>query len=278
MPNEEMIRHWNEQSGPRWVRLHPRLDAQIASLWKPLLDEVGEGEAVLDVGCGCATTTLEIAERVGPEGHVTGIDVARPMLEHAEHRAREQGAGNIRFVEADAQIHALPDQTFDRVFSRFGVMFFEDPVAAFSNVRRSMRRGARLGFICWQGMEKNDWMRVPFAAIKDCIDVPPPPAPGSPGPFAFGDRNRLLEILSGAGFSGVEIESQERPVTIGGLRGLDEAVEFTQSMGMIASLLEKAGPAVAPRVRSALRSAYEQHHTPEGVQLASASWLVRAQA
>lgn len=278
MPNEDMIRHWNEQSGPRWVRMQPRLDAQIAPLAKPLLQEVDQGETVLDIGCGCAQTTLELAERVGSEGHVTGLDIAHPMLAHAEERARERGARNVKFVVADAQTHELSGQAYDRVFSRFGVMFFEDPAAAFSNVRRAMRPGARLGFICWQGMEKNDWMKVPFKAVSSCVDVPPPPAPGAPGPFSLGDRDGLHALLSDAGFSGIDIESQERPVTIGGMPGLDDAVEFTQSIGMIAALLAQAAPAARPRVQAALESAFKPYHTAEGVQLSSASWLVRAMA
>jgi SAM-dependent methyltransferase len=200
------------------------------------------------------------------------------MLAHAEERARERGAGNIRFVVADAQTHALPEQAFDRVFSRFGVMFFEDPAAAFSNVRRSMRRGARLGFICWQGMKKNDWLRVPFEAVASFIDVPPAPAPGAPGPFALGDRDRLFGLLAEAGFSDIEVESQERPVTIGGMPGLDNAVEFVQSIGMIASLLAESAPATRPEVDAALRRAFQPHDTPEGVKLETASWLVRATA
>ncbi len=278
MPNEEMIQYWNKQGGPRWMAALSRLDAQIAHLAAGLLSEVERGEAVLDVGCGCALTTLDLAERVGPTGHVVGIDIARPMLELAKKTAQERGAENVEFVTADAQTHALPEQTFDRVFSRFGVMFFDDPVAAFSNIRQSMRRGARLGLLCWQNKEKNDWMRVPFQAIASVIEVPPAPAADAPGPFSLGDRDRLHSLLAAAGFESIDIESQVSPVTIGGAPGIDSAVEHTRSMGMISSLLAKADPAVVPRVEAALRCAYEPYDTPEGVKLGSASWLVRATA
>lgn len=116
MANEEMFRRWNEQFAAGWVRMQPRLDAQIAPLAEPLLDEVEKGETVLDVGCGCAQTTLALAERVDPEGHVTGIDVARPMLEQAEERARKRGTRNVDFVAADAQTHPLPENTVDRAY------------------------------------------------------------------------------------------------------------------------------------------------------------------
>ena len=170
------------------------------------------GKTVLDIGCGCGHTSLSLAHRVGAQGAITGIDTSAPMLSlartPAEHRA-EPGAA-IEFVEADAQTHAIQRDSFDAVFSRFGVMFFEDPVAAFSNIRTALRPNGRLGFCCWQPRAVNPFMTVPAQAALELLPPPPEMPPRAPGPFAFAEPDYIHSILSRSGFSDISITPLSR--------------------------------------------------------------------
>ena len=176
-PNAEQITYWNEQSGPKWVALDGRLDALISPYGDRALERTKPalGERVLDVGCGCGRTTLELAARVGSPGSVTGIDISTVMLARARERARKSGAQNVRFENADVQTHAFEPGSFDLAFSRFGVMFFADPVAAFANLRGALAPGGRLAFVCWQPLANNPWMQVPLAATAPHLKLPEPP-------------------------------------------------------------------------------------------------------
>jgi SAM-dependent methyltransferase len=274
-PNSEQIAYWNEKAGPKWVAFESMLDTQIAPLGEAVMERarVGRGERVLDVGCGCGQATLELARRVGPTGAVTGVDVSRPMLARAGERAREAGLRHVRFVEADAQQTPLGDAAFELLFSRFGVMFFEDPVAAFRNLRRSLVPGGRLAFVCWQAIKLNPWMLVPTQAVAQVLPMPQPPAPGAPGPFAFADPARVRALLEDAGFAKVAIE----PLLGASRRGsLDEAVEFALVVGPAAAALHEAGEAARPRAEAAVRAALAPFATPSGVHLDYAAWSVHA--
>ena len=222
------------------------LDEQISPLGLAAMEraKISAGERVLDVGCGCGQTTLELAARVGPRGSVTGIDISTPMLERARARAAEQGLSGVRFVNADAQSTPLGPAAFDLVFSRFGVMFFTDPKAAFANLRASLAPDGRVAFVCWQELALNPWIRVPLLAAAQQIALPAPPAAGAPGPFSFADPGRLRGILTGAGFSEVAIEPLEGELLVGGARArVDEAVEIVLEMGPMAAALREAGRA-----------------------------------
>src|SRR6266850_2472283 len=182
--NQEQIRYWNEQGGPRWVQRQQQLDAQINPLGLVAMQraEIRPGERALDVGCGCGQTTLELAQRVGASGSVLGIDISQPMLTRARERQQELGIKNLEFLHADAQTYSFERERFDLIFSRFGVMFFDDPAAAFANLRTALRSAGRLCFLCWQTLEKNEWARVPFLAATRHVQPPAPPAPDAPGP------------------------------------------------------------------------------------------------
>ena len=201
--NTEQREYWNEQAGPTWVRNQERLDAQIQPWGELALNALAAapGEAVLDVGCGCGATSLALAAQVGPEGRVVGLDLSGPMLARARERAAAEGRANVSFLQADAQTHAFAPE-FDALFSRFGVMFFDDPPAAFANLAGALRPGGRLSFACWQGREQNGWVSIPMAALIGEVELPPPPAPDAPGPFALGDPDRLRALLEGAGPEG----------------------------------------------------------------------------
>jgi SAM-dependent methyltransferase len=234
------------------------------------------GTAVLDVGCGCGDTTIEIARRVAP-GDVLGIDISAPMLTRAAQQAQVAGVA-ARFELADAQTYTFEPARFDVLFSRFGVMFFVDPGTAFTNLRAALRPGGRLGFACWQALPDNPWMAVPMMAAAQHVTLPQPPAPGAPGPFAFADPDRVRAILEGAGFRDVRLADHRTTLTVGGAGPLDRAVDFLLQMGPTAALLRGADDTLRARVAGAVREALAPHHTPEGVRMSAAAWLVTGHA
>jgi SAM-dependent methyltransferase len=274
-PNAEQIRYWNETIGPRWIEQEAMLDAQIAPLGLAAIERAGvaRGELVLDVGCGCGQTTLQLAERVGPEGEVLGVDVSSPMLARARQRAK--GLAHVRFENADAQTHRFA-RGFDLAFSRFGVMFFADPVAAFANLRGALRARGRLAFVCWQALDRNPWLQVPLRALAGIVALPAPPPPGAPGPFAFADPERVRGILGRAGFAAVELAPLCGDLALGAGGGLERAVGFAMEMGPASALLREAGAEARERARDAIRAALEPFATPDGVRAEYAAWAVTA--
>lgn len=277
-PNAQQIEYWNDSAAAKWVAQAPLLDAQLAPLGLAALERAAPraGERVLDVGCGCGQTVLQLAERVGPGGRVFGIDVSQPMLARARERALELACENVEFAQGDAQTQPFPESSFDLVFSRFGVMFFSDPAAAFANLRRALRADGRIVFVCWQELGKNPWMQVPVEAALTCVPPPERAAPGAPGPFAFADAERVQGCLRTAGFRGTRVEALERPVLLGGGGTLDDALGFLLQVGPMSALLKGAEPELRRRVRDAVERALGPYVSPEGVRLGSASWIVRA--
>ena len=277
-PNAEQIEYWSRRGGPTWVEHQRQVDASIRPYGDAAIERgaPAPGERVLDLGCGCGETTLQLSQRVAPGGSVTGIDISDVMLDRARGRARLAAAAGVRFENADAQTHAFAPGSFDLAFSRFGVMFFVDPVAALANVARALAPGGRLAFVCWQQVAKNPWTLVPMTAAAKYVELPARPEPGAPGPFAFGDGARLRGILERAGYADVGLESFEHDFRLGGAGGLDAAVEFVTKIGPTARLLADASAETRARVADALREALAPHLTDEGVRLASAAWLVTA--
>jgi SAM-dependent methyltransferase len=280
-PNAEQIAFWNETAGPKWVALQDVLDQQIRPLGQAVMDRTGiaSGERVLDVGCGTGDSTVELARRVGPTGSVTGVDLSAPMLARARQRASAAGLHNVTFEAADAQTTRLERARFDVCFSRFGVMFFIDPAAAFTNLHAALRPGGRLGFVCWQALADNPWMRVPLGAAARHITLPPPPEPGAPGPFSFADPARVRVILEGAGFGDVTLVDHRSMLTIGGGKGLDEVTDILLTgVGPTSAAMRQADPAARAAVAAAVREALAPYHTSAGVRMEGAAWLVTARA
>ncbi len=278
-PNAEQIRYWNEEAGPRWVSYAERLDGFIEPLGRLAMDRagVGAGERVLDVGCGCGQSTLQLGERVGAAGRVTGIDLSAPMLERAAERARRAGAGNVRFRIADAQSAELAGAAFDLVYSRFGVMFFQDPPAAFANLRRALGADGRVAFVCWQALGKNPWLLEPMLAAGQHVELPAPPAPGTPGPFSLGDPDRLRAVLGEAGFAEVDVQGVETRLALGGSGGVEEACDFIlEGVGPLRGLLAEADAETREAVAGAVRELIASKQTPDGVRVDAAVWLVTA--
>ena len=278
--NVEMIRYWNEGAGPAWVAMQERLDAQLAALGALTRERAGvaPGERVLDVGCGCGGTALELARAVGADGRVVAVDISESMLARARARAEAAGLeGRIEWRCADAQTARFADASFDCVYSRFGVMFFEDPPAAFANVRRALRPGGRLAFVCWQARERNPWMMAPAIAAMQHVAFPPPPPPDAPGPFAFADAERVRDILTAAGFEDIAHEAVDRPMPLGS-GGLDEALELFLAVGPVGQALREAqaGPEQRERVVAAVREALARFETPRGLEAPASAWVVTA--
>ncbi|MEE8579987.1 MAG: class I SAM-dependent methyltransferase, partial [Myxococcota bacterium] len=277
------IAYWNEQAGPKWVAKQEMLDAQLALLGECGLDAaaLSEGERVLDVGCGCGASTLELVQRVGSSGEVVGIDVSKVMLARARERARVRRLENIHFQCADAQVFAFDSGHFDALTSRFGVMFFSDPGAAFANLLQALRPGGRLAFVCWQPLAANPWMHVPMAAAGSVVPLPPRPPPDAPGPFSFGDPERVDRILREALFDHVTIDALETTLSIGGETDLDQAVDFVLDLGPTAALLREVDETTRSRARSAVREALSPYQRGDDrlgsrVEMPCAVWLVRA--
>jgi ubiquinone/menaquinone biosynthesis C-methylase UbiE len=277
-PNAEQITFWNEVAAPKWLRFQQVLDQQLRGLGRLVMDRaaIRLGERVLDVGCGCGDTTLELARRVGRGGSIVGIDVSTPMLERALESARAIEVANVAFWNADAQTHSLPPAAFDLAYSRFGVMFFVDPAHAFTNLSRALRPGGRVSFVCWQALERNPWMAVPMAAAARAITFPARPGPEAPGPFSFADPDRVRRILGEAGLTEVTLEGWETMLAVGGTGALDDTVEFLVEMGPLGAALRDAGPSYRPRVVEAVRDAIAPFHGPQGVRMSAAVWLVNA--
>jgi SAM-dependent methyltransferase len=277
-PNAEQIKYWNEVSGPKWVALYDLVNAQIAPLGIRAMERAAlrAGEHVLDIGCGCGGTTIELARRVGPAGTATGIDISSVMLERARASAAAAGVANLRFENADAQTHGFPRHSLDVLYSRFGVMFFTDPAAAFGNLRAALRPGGRLAFVCWQSVQQNPWMFVPLMVAAQHIALPAPPPPGAPGPFAFADPERVRGILSDAGFGDIAFEEVNETLTVAGGGDLDQTVNFLLQMGPTGSAMREAAQDKLATVMAAVREALTPFVTAQGVRMASAAWIVTA--
>jgi SAM-dependent methyltransferase len=270
-----------EKAGEAWVRMQERTDALIDPLGRVAIERLGAvaGEGLLDVGCGCGQTLLELAERVGPSGHVLGVDISPPMLA----RARERIAGRppIEVALGDAQTYAFAPGAFDAVYSRFGVMFFEDPGAAFRNLRAAARSGGRLSFVCWQALAKNPWAARPLEAVMRLLPesaMPDMLREGRPGPFFLSDPARVRAILCAGGWKDISLEPVEMPLHLGGAATLDEAVAYSLQIGPAARAMADALAGLKPALEAALREALAPFAGARGVFLDGAAFVVTARA
>ncbi len=276
--NEAQIEYWNAASGLKWVKHQATLDRQIGPHGEAMLEHAAPqpGEVVLDIGCGCGAVTLDVAGRVGESGSATGLDISAPMLAHARNRASEGAVNNASFVQADAQVHDLPEGSFDLAVSRFGVMFFADPVAAFGNVRRSLKPSGRLTFACWRAPQENPWMILPVMAAAQFVEMPPPPDPGEPGPFSFADKAKVERILSESGFGEIGVTSLELQMALGHPSDPDSPLDLLFDIGPLSRMLADASDDVRAKVREAVSALFARHSTDSGVVMESAAWIVTA--
>ena len=266
-----------EQAKQFWVREADRWDGTSGLFGDAMIDaaDLAPGQRVLDVGCGAGSTTIEAARRVAPTGAAIGVDISGSALALARERAVASGFDGVDFIEADAQTHPFESGAFDALISRFGTMFFGDPVAAFANLRRSLRRGGRLAIVAWQGPFESEWTAVAVkVAIAQFGQPPDLGAPGGPGPFAFADGDRFSSVVSEAGFRDVILAAITRPMLMGS--DVEDVVgmvaETPQSKGLFAGQPEAKVQAAI----GALRDAFAPYARPEGVVMSGTAWLLTA--
>jgi SAM-dependent methyltransferase len=276
-PNSVQIAYWGESAGRRWSTAQESLDAVLAPLGLLAVERGAprRGERVLDVGCGCADTTLELSNRVGSAGYVLGVDISEPMLARASERLVASGRSNVELGRVDAQTHTFPPD-FDLVYSRFGVMFFDDSRAAFANLRRATSPGGRLAFVCWQSLDRNPWMSLPLGVVERHLGPAIHPGPDEPGPFAFAATADIEAILRDAGFVDIAFESVQRRLRLGA--DLESALEFVaDSVGLTAAMLREAPLEVRAPCVDDLREMLGNHVETSGVHLDAAVWVVSAE-
>ena len=271
--NADQIKFWDGPTGHKWAQFQADMDRNLTDATAGIMPFAAAkaGERVLDIGCGAGQTTFLLADAVGTGGHVTGVDISGPLLGVARHRARK----NVEFIHSDAAFYAFKPE-YDLVFSRFGVMFFDAPAEAFANIRKSLKPGGRLAFVCWRPAQENQWVALPAGAARDLLPAQPPPDPLAPGPFAFADPKRVETILSDAGFKNVRIEKLDGRMDLG--KDSDHAAFQMTNLGPLSRALGDTAvdDATRERVRVAVMAALEKIRTPDGIRPAIACWLVGA--
>ena len=277
-PNSDQIAFWNGDAGQRWVDDQEAMDATLEPFGEAAMEALGvpKGGEVIDLGCGCGGTTLELARRTGPMGRVLGIDISTPMLGRARERASAASLGHTLFVNTDASTYRFEAQAFDCAFSRFGVMFFDRPAAAFANIRKALRPGGRLGFACWRALAENEWVTLARDVALRHVAPLEPARPGAPGPFAFAEPAHVASVLGRAGFTGIT------------LRPVDHAMRHAGEVAEIAATMARMGPAsrliadapenVRGRIVEDLAEAIAPRYDGKAIDLAAAAWIVTANA
>jgi SAM-dependent methyltransferase len=275
--NTAMQRHWNEVAGPRWVARAGLQEARNIEVAALLQQEAAPqpGERVLDVGCGTGATAIPFAQAVGPGGHVTGVDISEPMLEQCRKNVATAGAANLSFVLADAQVHRFPADSFDLLISRFGVMFFADPVAAFTNLHAGLRHGGRLCMAVWASLSENTHWKVPFEIAVKHFGEPEPADPREPGPMAFRDPAYLRDILAKAGFADISVTP--RAFHVRGAAAANEA-EHAALFGPAWRLMEEKNAPEAARqaIVAEIATAFAPYMTADGLRLPGTVLIAKA--
>jgi SAM-dependent methyltransferase len=269
--NEEQIQYWNAKAGATWVEQQAHLDKLLSPISEAGMKaaQFTNAESALDIGCGCGDTSIELA-RCG--GNVVGVDISAPMLAHA--RSRAESIHNLTFYETDAATIDFNDQ-YDLLFSRFGVMFFSAPEAAFKSLRRALKPTGRMVFICWQPPSENPWMSLAGKAVQPFLPAPvAPPNPRAPGPFAFADPAYILQTLNNAGFVDVQIGSFQTKVHIA--ENLEDAIYFQTQIGPAANAVAVLKGKERQSALNAVRQIYRPHITDDGLNLGAAVWIVSA--
>ena len=270
--------YWNSEATRRWVIEQARIDRLMSNVTEAALAAAAPkpGESVLDVGCGTGTTTLRMAEAVGPSGRVLGVDISEQQLALARQRIAAAGVTQVKLVLDDAATHAFGPDRFDLCFTRFGVMFFADPFAAFRNIRSAMKPSGRLLLAVFRSGSENPWATASVAAIRHLVPPPPALGPEEPGQFSWSDPARVRRILDGAGFSDVVLTPLDLPFNLGA--DAVEAAEFATFIGQGARLLNGQPDETRQAARVAFEAFFKQHEGPNGVSLPGALWLVSARS
>ncbi|MFV1984699.1 MAG: class I SAM-dependent methyltransferase [Thiohalomonadales bacterium] len=276
--NTDMSDYWNGDGGRNWMRFQQRLASSLQPFGQRamLAMNFSGGEKILDIGCGCGDTTFEIAQAVGASGYVQGIDISELILQQGRNRLKTFGLDNIRFKCVDAESNRFTVNSFDAAYSRFGVMFFNDPVVAFTNISEVLVPNGRVSFICWQPIAANQWVTLPLDIVNNHVTNTPVINADLPGAFSFGDKNKVVRILQAAGFVDISIEKFEIKFNVGNT--IDEAVIFLSHLGPASSVIED--PDIDATTKNAigndLHNSLIRYETAEGVNLDAATWVVTA--
>lgn len=277
-PNSDEIDYWNGPQGRNWVKKNRLTDIMYQPFGDKLIEcaNLVSGEQILDIGCGCGTTTLKLAELVAPGGGVTALDISILMLSIAEEKTKSTAAP-VRLVNADAETYDLEPAFFDVMFSQFGLMFFANSKPAFANFHRALKPGGRIVFVCWRGPEHNPWFMAPFEAIRHFMPEMDAPRAGAPASaFAFASKELLEKILRDVGFMDVRFEIFDTKVTMGD-GNLDACVNYIAAFsGPVAAIIRSAGEAATPAILETLGSAMAPYHSENSVELPSSAWIVSA--
>jgi SAM-dependent methyltransferase len=270
---DEQPKHWNGVAGSAWVEEQELLDRMFRPLEELLVDAVASGHRVLDVGCGAGGTTLAVARRLGANGHCVGIDISDPMVAAARARA-ERDDVPASFIRADIQTHPFDRADFDMIMSRFGVMFFSDPVMAFANLRNAARDDAEMRFIAWRSAAENPFMTTAERAAAPLVPNIPVRQSDSPGPFGFADRHRVAAILDESGWADVDIQAIDVNCTL----PEKDLVRFFTRLGPLGLVFGGVDERTRSQVIETVRPAFDPFvHGPE-VRYTAACWMVSARA
>lgn len=272
--NVEMAAAWDGEEGDQWTELADRYDAAAERIWRRFLDAgvIDAADQVLDIGCGTGQSSRDAA-RLASSGGVVGIDLSRRMLALGGQRAVAEGLANVEFVHGDAQVYPFKDQAFDVAISRFGAMFFADPVAAFANIGRATVPGGRLALLVWQALDRNEWLTEIRGALAVGRELGVPPV-GAPSPFGLADPDFVRATLGGAGYTGIELAPIEESIVFGA--DADDAWTFVRAQGIVKGLTHDLDEGTRAEALSALRRLVEQHEAAEGVTFGTAAWLITA--
>jgi SAM-dependent methyltransferase len=273
--NDEQITLWNGTAGQAWVDEQALLDRVLAPFQDLLVEAVRASAArrVLDVGCGTGSTAVAVARLLGESGRCTGIDISEPMIAAARACAEGERAP-ASFVCADAQVYAFEPGSFDLIISRFGVMFFADPVRAFANLRRAARDSAGLRFVCWRSAEENPFMTTAERAAAPLLPGLPARQPDAPGPFALADAGRVARILEESGWTAIDIQPIDVPCTL----RETELDRYLSRFGPVGQTLSEVDEPTRSRVIETVRAAFDPWVHGEDVRYTAACWMVRAAA
>lgn len=279
--NEQMRQQWDGEEGARWAENIDRYVASSRRYTARLLEAaaIAVPERVLDVGCGGGESTVRAA-RAAAAGSALGVDLSSAMLERARERATARAVTNVRFEQADVQTHSFEPASFDMAMSQFGVMFFDDPAAAFANVRSALVSGGRIAFLAWRAVSENAWITATMSALAPLMPPPQPgaapPDPTAPGPFSMADEAHVRGVLENAGFAEVALQRVDEQMNFGA--DVDDAVEFMKGSGMASALLRNASPDAARGAIDALRGTLAPYVTADGVWIGGGAWLVTARS
>jgi ubiquinone/menaquinone biosynthesis C-methylase UbiE len=276
--NADQIAYWNGPGGQHWTDRQQTQDILLAPVSDILIDRAKPkaGERIVDVGCGCGATTTAFAQKVGPSGHVLGIDISAPMLARARQNAPAEMP--VDFALADATVYPFDPASFDLMVSRFGVMFFAQPAVSFANMRRALRPSGRLTLACWREPRDNPWLMLPLQAAYQHVPKLPQLGPEDPGPFAFASEQRVQRILSEAGFSAIELERRDLSLDVAIGRGLDAALETALEIGPASRALEGQPPDLRAAAANSIREALAPFAKGQAVPLPASIWIATASA